>query len=396
LSHFLKNAKRNNLVLKSQEAQASAQSFAKQRAVAAYYPSLELEGSRLHDLPLTDREKTRASDSFQLSLGVIQNIYDEKLPRTFERESAKGNKAKAQLEDVTERLLHETGLAFFTLAQYQSEAALKMQQLQVQLEEELILQRRIKLGELSLTNASQIRAQIERSRANLMLLKSKISEQRLNLSRLCLCIVPASLQLPSEDLWPKALEMKNGASSPLLSLPKAEVEVAQAELRLIQSNRSPTLSLEGLVYRDFMVDSPSLRSSVALNLTWPLDVAHVNRHERSQASSQLQSARFNLQAQQNDLQSSQQMARERLLTLLESRKFFEAALRSAQQHFEHTKRQFAEGANTQSELFLAQSDLFQAESDLLGHTFESWLAYWNLIFYHDSVTRIMEEAEEGA
>ncbi|WP_176736582.1 TolC family protein [Oligoflexus tunisiensis] len=395
LFHFLKNTKLNSPVLKSQEAQAAAQGYAKSRADAGWYPTLAVEGSRLHDLPLTEREMTRSSDSLQLQLGVLQPLYDEKLPRTQERESLLGKRARAQVEDATERLLFETGTAFFTLAQYLAEAALKTQQLTLQLEEEAVIQRRIRLGELNLTNASQIHSQIERSRANIALLKNKIMEQKLNLYRLCLCPVPETLQLPPESVWAKALESRPNASTPLLNVSKADIEVAQADLRLIQSKTRPTLQLEGLLYRDFMDENQGVRSSLALNFVWPIDAARVTQHESSQASSLLQSARLNLQAQQSDLLSNQQIARERLRVLLDSRRFFESALQSAREHFQHTKRQFAEGANTQSELFLAQDNLFQAESDLLGHTFESWLAYWNLIFYRDSVSRLLQETGEG-
>jgi outer membrane protein TolC len=367
----------------------------KSRSAAAYYPSLAVESSRVHDLPLSARETSLANDSFQVSLGVSQPLYDEKLPRSYERDSLLGKRARALVDDVTERLLHETGLTYFSLAQFQAEAALKVQQLQVQLEEEAALQRRIGLGELNLTNASQIQAQIERGRANLALLRNKVTEQKYKLARLCLCPVPENLQLPSESLWQKALGGPSTMSTPLLNVSKAEIEVAQADLRFIQSKNSPTLKLEGLVYRDFMDESPSVRSSVALNFVWPLDVARATQYESSQASSQLQAARLNLQAQQSELQSSQQITRERLRVLLDSRKHFEAALRSAQQHFQHTKRQFAEGANTQSELFLAQTDLFQAESDLLGHTFESWAAYWNLLFYRESLAKMLQESGEG-
>ncbi|MDQ3233606.1 MAG: TolC family protein [Pseudobdellovibrionaceae bacterium] len=395
LFYFLKHTKQNSSNLKSMEAQSAAQSFLKPRAAAAYYPSVAVEGSRAHDLPLTERDSSRATDSLQISLGVSQALYDEKLPRIYERDSLIGKKARAQQDDVTERVLHETGLAFFSLARFQAEAALKQQQLNLQMEEETVIQRRISLGELNLTNASQIQAQIERSRANLALLKNKMSEQKMILARLCLCAVPETLQLPSESVWQKTMDAQNSVSAPLINVSKTDIEVAQADLRLIQSKAAPTVRLEGLVYRDFMDDNKSMRSSLALNLIWPIDMARTNQYETSQASSLLQSARLSLQAQQTELQSNQQIARERLRVLLDSRQFFAAALHSARNHFQHTKRQFAEGANTQSELFLAQGDLFQAENDLLGHTFESWTAYWNLVFYRDSLTKMIQETGEG-
>ncbi|AKD03806.1 TolC family protein [Pontibacter korlensis] len=256
-------------------------------------------------------------------------------------------------------------------------------------------------GVRALDEVYQIKAQIATEKMNLITHQNNYRKARLQLVQEMnvegnpdyALQMPSTPQDISMELPTEAEVMANAlAYSPLVKSSAAYLEAAKSELKVVKSNFSPTLTLEGMIgsnYSSNILKNPeqgdlstmpyldqldlNQRKVVALNLSIPIFNGLSRHFDTQTARLDLRNAELDYVASQNQLRQTVQQAYQDVLAAREKYNTVTANLEYTQRAFESAKRRYELGNLDFFAYMESLNNMNKAQAELLQSKCEFYL-----------------------